>query len=77
MKKNAILVVVFAMLFACSSSEENNNVDESNFVIPDPVISQIVQSESYFNADFSMAYHKNGFFSYFTAKNIKRVFAYC
>jgi len=29
MKKNAILVVVFAMLFACSSSEENNNVDES------------------------------------------------
>jgi hypothetical protein len=29
MKKNALLVVVFAMLFACSSSEENNNVEEN------------------------------------------------
>jgi len=56
--------------FGLSLMVVNNNVDESNFVIPDPVISQIVQSESYFNADFSMAYHKNGFFSYFTAKNI-------
>lgn len=56
--------------FGLSLMAVNNNVDESNFVIPDPVISQIVQSESYFNADFSMAYHKNGFFSYFTAKNI-------
>jgi hypothetical protein len=34
------------------------------------VISQIVNSENYFNADVSMAYHKGGFFSYFTAKNI-------
>ena len=56
--------------FGLSLMAVNNNVDESNFVIPDPVISQIVQSESYFNADFSMAYHKNGFFSYLTAKNI-------
>lgn len=56
--------------FALSLMAVNNSVDESTFVIPDPVISQIVRSESYFNADFSMAYHNKGFFSYFTAKNI-------
>jgi len=56
--------------FGLSLMVVNNTVDESQFLIPDPVISQIVQSESYFNADFSMAYHNKGFFSYFTAKNI-------
>lgn len=56
--------------FGLSLMAVNNSVDESSFVIPDPVISQIVQSESYFNADFGAAYHKGGFFSYFTAKNI-------
>lgn len=56
--------------FALSLMAVNNSVDESQFLIPDPVISQIVQSESYFNADVSMAYHNKGFFSYFTAKNI-------
>ncbi|MBI9039945.1 type IX secretion system membrane protein PorP/SprF [Lutibacter sp.] len=56
--------------FGLSFMVVNNNVDERSFTIPDPVISQIVQSESYFNADVSMAYHKSGFFSYVTAKNI-------
>jgi len=56
--------------FGMSLMAVNNNVDESTFLIPDPVISQIVRSESYFNADVSMAYHNKGFFSYFTAKNI-------
>jgi len=56
--------------FALGLMAVNNSVDESSFVIPDPIISGIVQSESYFNADFSMAYHNKGFFSYFTAKNI-------
>lgn len=56
--------------FGLSLMAAINSVDESSFIIPDPVISQIVQSENYFNADFSMAYHRNGFFSYFTAKNI-------
>ncbi|NLP58629.1 type IX secretion system membrane protein PorP/SprF [Lutibacter sp. B1] len=56
--------------FALSLMAVNNSVDESSFTIPDPVISQITQSESYFNADFGMAYHLKGFFSYFTAKNI-------
>ncbi|WP_298363436.1 type IX secretion system membrane protein PorP/SprF [uncultured Lutibacter sp.] len=48
----------------------NNKLDESSFEIPDPVISQIVQSSSYFNADFSMAYHHMDFFGYFTVKNL-------
>lgn len=56
--------------FALAFMGVNNKLDESSFVIPDPVISQIVQSTGYFNADFSMAYHYSGFFSYFTAKNI-------
>ncbi|PCH77842.1 MAG: hypothetical protein COB98_02265 [Flavobacteriaceae bacterium] len=56
--------------FGLSFMAVNNSVDESQFTIPDPVISQIIRSESYFNADFSMAYHRNRFFSYFTAKNI-------
>jgi len=47
-----------------------NKIDESSFTIYDPVISGIVESEGYFNADFSMAYHYEGFSSYFTAKNI-------
>lgn len=56
--------------FGMSLMAVNNSVDERTFVISDPVISQIIRSESYFNADFSMAYHNKGFFSYFTAKNI-------
>ncbi|MFK5957975.1 MAG: type IX secretion system membrane protein PorP/SprF [Lutibacter sp.] len=56
--------------FGISLMAVNNKVDESDFLLQDPVISQIVRSENYFNADVSMAYHKGGFFSYFTAKNI-------
>jgi type IX secretion system PorP/SprF family membrane protein len=56
--------------FGLSFMGVNNKLDESSFVIPDPVISQIVQSTGYFNADFGMAYHYAGFFSYFTAKNL-------
>ena len=56
--------------FGLSMMVVNNRLDESSFTIPDPVISQIVQSESYFNADFSMAYHDLDFFGYFTVKNL-------
>ncbi|PHQ56160.1 MAG: hypothetical protein COC16_03860 [Lutibacter sp.] len=56
--------------FGLSFMAVNNKVDESSFVIPDLVISGIVQSENYFNADIGMAYHNKGFFSYVTAKNI-------
>ena len=47
-----------------------NAVDETPFFIPDPVITQIVQSKNYVNTDFGMAYHNSGFFSYFTIKNL-------
>ena len=56
--------------FAFSMMVVNNSLDESSFNIQDPVISQIVQSESYFNADYSMAYHDFDFFGYLTIKNL-------
>ncbi len=55
---------------ALSASYIQNSVDQRSFTIPDPVISQIVESDSYFNADFSIAYHGLDGFIYFTAKNI-------
>ena len=56
--------------FGLSFMAVNNKLDQSTFIIPDPVISQIVESTGYFNADFGMAYHYAGFFSYLTVKNI-------
>ncbi|MCF6348585.1 MAG: type IX secretion system membrane protein PorP/SprF [Flavobacteriaceae bacterium] len=56
--------------FALSATYAQNSVDQRSFTIPDPVISQIVESDSYFNADFSIAYHKLDGFIYFTAKNL-------
>ena len=48
-----------------------NKIDQSSFnPNGDPAISGIIESGGYFNADFSMAYHYEGFSSYFTAKNI-------
>lgn len=47
-----------------------NSVDETNFTIPDPEITQLIQSRNYFNADIGAAYHLDGFFTYLTAKNI-------
>ncbi len=43
--------------FGMSFMAVNNKLDQSSFIIPDPVISQIVESTGYFNADFGMAYH--------------------
>lgn len=56
--------------FGLSVMLVQNSIDETSFVIPDPVITQIIQSRNYVNADFGMAYHNQGFFSYFTAKNL-------
>ena len=47
-----------------------NSVDETSFTTPDPVITQLIQSRNYVNADFGMAYHNKGFFSYVTVKNL-------
>ena len=46
-----------------------NQVDQRLFS-GDPAVSQIVENTSYYNADFSIAYHKGGFSSYFTLKNL-------
>ena len=46
-----------------------NQVDQSLFS-GDPAVAQIIETTSYYNADFSVAYHKGGFSSYFTVKNL-------
>ena len=56
--------------FAISASYVQNKVDQRSFSIPDPVISRIVESDSYFNADFSAAYHNLDGYAYFTVKNL-------
>ena len=56
--------------FAISASYVQNSVDQRSFTIPDPVISQIVESDSYFNSDFSMAYFNLDGYAYFTVKNL-------
>lgn len=58
--------------FSLSLLYVQNTIDQSGFNSPidDPIISKIIESESYFNADFGMAYHFWDFFSYFTIKNM-------
>ncbi len=56
--------------FALAFMAVKNSLDETSFDIPDPVISQIIESENYFNADFGLAYHDFDFFTYFTVKNL-------
>lgn len=49
----------------------HNQVDQRSFTGDLPgVVSQIIESTGYYNADFSMAYHLGGFSSYFTVKNL-------
>ncbi len=54
--------------FGLSFTAVQNQSDQRAFV--DPTVSQIIESSSYFNADFSVAYHLGGFSSYFTVKNL-------
>ena len=55
--------------FGLSLTAVQNQVDQTQF-FGDPTIAQIIRSDGYFNADFSVAYHKKGFSSYFTVKNL-------
>ncbi len=55
--------------FGLSMAMVQNEVDQRTF-INDPVVSQVIESDFYFNADFGMAYHYKGISSYFTVKNI-------
>lgn len=56
--------------FGLSFMAVRNALDEREFLMEDPVITQQINSRNYFNADAGAAYHYNGFFSYLTAKNI-------
>ena len=56
--------------FALSATFVQNKVDQRSFSIPDPVISQIVETDSYINSDFSIAYHNLDGFAYLTVKNL-------
>ena len=55
--------------FGLSLTAVQNQVDQTQ-CFGDPSISQIVTSDGYYNADFSVAYHRKGFSSYFTVKNL-------
>ncbi len=46
-----------------------NQSDQRTFT-GDAAVSAIVESTSYYNADFGVAYHLGGFSSYFTVKNL-------
>lgn len=46
-----------------------NQSDQRTFT-GDRAVAAIIQSTSYYNADFSMAYHYGGLSSYFTVKNL-------
>jgi len=56
--------------FGLSFMFSQNSVDQSDFIDFDPIISQGVESSSYYNADFSLGYHYMDSFSYFTIKNL-------
>ena len=55
--------------FGLSLTAVHNQVDQTQF-FGDPTIAQIIRSDGYFNADFSVAYHRKGFSSYLTVKNL-------
>jgi type IX secretion system PorP/SprF family membrane protein len=55
--------------FGLSFTFVQNQSDQRSF-FGDPAISQVIESTSYYNADFGMSYHLGGFSSYFTVKNL-------
>ncbi|QTD36944.1 type IX secretion system membrane protein PorP/SprF [Polaribacter batillariae] len=46
-----------------------NQSDQRSFT-GDPAVATIIESTSYYNADFSVAYHRGGLATYFTIKNL-------
>ncbi|MEE9349701.1 MAG: type IX secretion system membrane protein PorP/SprF [Flavobacteriaceae bacterium] len=60
--------------FALSGLFVENKLDETGFILPgedpDPIITNLVNAENYFNTDFGMAYHYKTGFAYFTIKNL-------
>ncbi len=61
---------VFEQLsFGLSATAVQNQSDQRTF-FGDRAVEQLIESTSYFNADFSVAYHRGGLSSYFTVKNL-------
>jgi len=61
---------VFKQLsFGLSFTFVQNQSDQRTFT-GDPAVAAIIQSTSYYNADFGFAYHSGGFSSYATVKNL-------
>jgi type IX secretion system PorP/SprF family membrane protein len=61
---------VFEQLsFGLSATAVQNQTDQRTF-FGDGAVAQLIESSSYFNADFSVAYHRGGLSSYFTVKNL-------
>ncbi|MCL7764267.1 type IX secretion system membrane protein PorP/SprF [Polaribacter sp. Z014] len=54
--------------FGLSFSFIQNQSDQRSFGNDD--VAAIIESTSYYNSDFSAAYHRGGFSSYFTVKNL-------
>ena len=54
--------------FGLSFTFVQNQSDQRSFGNDD--VAAIIQSTSYYNSDFSIAYHSEGFSSYFTVKNL-------
>lgn len=61
--------VINQLSFGLSFTAVQNQRDQSQF-FGDPTVAQLIESDGYFNADFSAAYHYDGFSSYFTVKNL-------
>ena len=55
--------------FGLSFTFVQNQSDQRSF-FGDPAVAQVIESTSYYNADFGMSYHLGGFSSYFTVKNL-------
>ena len=55
--------------FGLSFTFVQNQSDQRLF-FGDPSVAQVIESTSYYNADFGMSYHLGGFSSYLTVKNL-------
>jgi len=56
--------------FGLAASYVQNTFDQRTFTEFDPLVSPVIESDAYFNADVSLAYHNLDGYIYLTAKNI-------
>ena len=56
--------------FGLSFTFVQNQSDQRSFFSANNDVARIIESSSYYNADFSVAYHRGGLSTYFTVKNL-------